>query len=298
MSRLNLIIAGAQRSATTSLKRGLMISPEISFISNAEEALSYKGEYVGFPFATPYNSRSIIGLENDGEVYEEMIKPVNPSRRERWNPLKQKFKYYGTKWPYFMVFPHIACNIRQHLPESRIIFILRNPADCLWSSFRKRYKGEDLTNDFGAYVEEGLASIEQGFDASNRSKWQHMLFIDERPATALDRGFYYPQIMNFLHLFGWSHIYIMNYNEFSDDPLLSLQKLLNWLNLPGPDENGGDYSQLSTRHNAIDEHSSAAVASASMSADIREKLNQFYEPSNEKLCKLLDWDIDAWIDRW
>ena len=295
MSRLNLIIAGAQRSATSSLKQALMLSPEICFLSNSKEVLSYKGEYVGFPFATPFNSYSMIGLEDGGKVSEEMTTADKP-RRERWNPaklMKPKPKYYGTKWPYFMVFPHIACNIRQHLPDARILFILRNPTDCLWSSYRKSYSGSDLLSDFGSMVDERLAAVKDNFDDSNRQRWQHMLYSDAR-LLHLDRGMYYSQLMNYIHLFGWSQVFVTNYQDFADQPLKTFADLMSWLNLPEPGQDGIDYSQVGQKHNSVQEHATKEISALTMPLDVRKKLDDFYYPSNSRLCELMDWDFESW----
>ncbi len=278
MPRLNLIIAGAQRSATTSLKRALSASPEIHFLSNQPEALSHNGEYVGFPFATPFNSRSMIGLADEGAAYESITASA------------EQAKYYATKWPYFMVYPHIACNIRQHLPNAMLLFILRNPTDCLWSSFKKRYKGDDLSGDFSQYVDQAMKAIEETWDADHRSKWQHMFYCDEKNAVTLDRGFYFPQMMNFIHLFGWSHVHFVNYRDFADAPSQALAHVFSWLDLEEP----AAYDGLETRHNSSAEHTAGAIASAKMCPEIRARLDDFYRPSNERLCEYLDWDCDAW----
>lgn len=278
MPRLNLILAGAQRSATTSLKRALAASSDIQFVSNKPETLSHQGNYVGFPFATPFGSRSMIGMEDGGAFYESITASL------------PKARYYATKWPYFMVFPHIACNIRQHLSDAMILFILRNPTDCLWSSFKKRYEGDDVAGDFNTYVEKGINAIEDGWDPSNRSKWQHMFFHEDRDSVTIDRGFYYPQLMNFVHLFGWSHVHVVNYEDFADRPSGAVSRIFSWLDVPEP----GNYDELETRHNSSREHATEQVASARMDDETRATLDSFYGPSNRLLCEYLDWDLAAW----
>ena len=145
-------------------------------------------------------------------------------------------------------------------------------------------------------VDERMAALKENFDDSNRGKWQHMLYSDAR-LLHLDRGFYYPQLMNYIHLFGWSQVFVMDYTKFSSQPLKSLGQLMSWLELPEPDQDEIDYSQVGKKHNAVDEHASKEISALSMPADIRKKLNDFYGPSNRRLCELMDWDFDSWTQQ-
>lgn len=281
MPRLNFIIAGAQRSATTALKAAMAEHPQIAFANNKPETLTYEGKYVGFPFATPYHSKSIVGLKDNGAAYDGISEV-------RGSP-----KHVGTKWPYFMVFPHIACNIRQQLPDARLIFILRNPMDCVWSSFRKSYKGDDLHADFDEFIDQSLAAIEDGFDASNRNRWPGMLFGGSNKALALDRGFYFPQINNFILLFGWDQLRILNYQDFAARPDQVVNRLFSWMKV----DPLKSFKSTSKVHNAASEHTAAKVASAKMLPEQRARLTAFYEPSNRALCNALGWDYDTWITK-
>ena len=278
MTRLNFAIAGAQRSATTSLKAAMSEHPDIGFLSNQREQLSYRGEYIGFPFTSPFGSRSLLGVEDGGAAYDAISEHAGNTR------------HVGTKWPYFMIFPHIACNLRQHLPDLRLIFILRNPTECLWSSFRKQYEGEDVVADFRAYVEEGLAAIEGTTHTDKRSRWNGMLFADDSAALALDRGCYYPQLMNFVVLFGWSRIRVIDYKAFAREPDTTVNAVFEWMGLRPLER----LQSTGKRHNAVAEHTSAEVASTEIDPETRKRLMEFYAPSNRRLCQLLGWDLDAW----
>ncbi len=276
--RLNLIIAGAQRSATTSLKAALNASPNIRFVSNREENLSHGGRYVGFPFASPFASWSEIGLRDGGAVYETMT-DGRPA------------KYHGTKWPYFMVFPHIACNLRMQLPDARIIFILRNPTDCLWSSFLKRHDGKsDPADDFDRWVEEGCDRIAAAATPEHRSSWAHMLYADSNPAIALDRGHYFPQVVNFLHLFGWHQLFIVNYRDFATEPRAEMARLFQWLEVEPP----GEIEGLGERHNSTSSHVGETRGRRVMHESTRARLHRFYQPSDERLCDMMSWDLEGW----
>ena len=279
MGILNFVIAGAQRSATTSLKQAMAEHPGIGFLSNREDALSHNGCYVGYPFATPFFSKSFAAFAKGKSVYESISRSAGDVR------------YIGTKWPYFMIWPHIACNMRQHLPGLRLVFILRNPMDCLWSSFKKSYKGESLHDDFSLYVRTGLEAIEEGWREKNRNHWPHMLFDSSNEANAIDRGFYYPQLMNFILLFGWAQVYVMNYVDFALDPKTSMDALFTWMGL----EPVSTLRSIGKKHNAANEHAPDTIARASMDPRVRKELAAFYEPSNRRLCESLAWDYERWI---
>jgi hypothetical protein len=276
---LNFVIAGAQRSATTSLKQAMNQHPDIRFLSNKEEALSHEGQYVGYPFATPFYTKSLHTMLDSETVYRSISQSAG------------KAKYIGTKWPYFMIWPHIACNMRQHLPGLQLIFILRNPMDCLWSSYKKSYKGDALQQDFAAYVQEGKTAIEDSWKEDKRGEWPHMLFSPIGPATSLDRGFYFPQLINFVLLFGWEQIHVINYRDFAEQPNACMHKLFTWMELPVLEKQ----QALDERYNAVSRHAPPEIASAVMDPAVRSELEAFYEPSNRELCKCLGWDYSRWI---
>ena len=279
MTRLNFIIAGAQRSATTSLKAACAEHPEIRFLSNKPEQLSFNDHYVGLPFASPMFSRSIIGLQEEGEVYDAISR------------VSGEPKYIATKQPFIMIFSHAACNLRQHLPDAKIAFILRNPMDCAWSAFKKTFKGSDLWGAFDQRLTESLDAIEDKWDMAKRSQWLEMLFSGNNKALFLDRGFYYPQLVNFVLLYGWDQIHIINFRDFAARPEKTVNQLFGWLGL----EPLNSFTTTGQKHNSASKHSSEAIASARMKPEQREKLTEFYRPSNRRLCEALGWDYDDWI---
>lgn len=59
VSYSNLVIAGAQRSATTALKAGLSEHPDISFLGNSEDELSSDGQDLNMAVRAKQNTNPV-----------------------------------------------------------------------------------------------------------------------------------------------------------------------------------------------------------------------------------------------
>lgn len=266
--KLNLLICGAQRSGTTSLKHYLEEHPDILFIG--EKELYYRNNYVAYPFCTPFYSKASIG-ENP-EVYKEISKMH-----------AGKAAYIGTKWPYFMIFPHIACNIKQHLPDAKLLFILRNPVDALYSSYWHAKAKRDVSYSFDGRVEQTLALIEGLWPPQNRSQWPKVLIDPENDCWWLERGFYYQQIKNFYNLFAPEQILVLPFEEIARDSVALMRKILNSLGL-----------DPSFPFKTVGKTMNASPPYPPMSPETRGKLTRFYADSNHKLMNLLGWPEGLW----
>ncbi len=265
---LNLLICGAQRSGTTSLKHYLEEHPEISFLG--ENDLYYEGKYVSYPFCTPFYSKASIG--EDPDVYREISKKHCG-----------KAAYIGTKWPYFMLFPHIACNIRLHLPDAKLLFILRNPVDALYSSYWHAKSKNGSPYSFDERIERALSLAETLWTPQNRGQWPKLLAETDNDCWWLERGCYYQQIVNFYNLFRPEQILVLQFEEMIHTPSDAMKRVLGFLGL----DQSFSFKGLGKKMNASPPYQP-------MSPETRKKLAGFYADSNRKLCGLLGWPEGLW----
>ena len=179
---LNLLICGAQRCGTSSLKYYLEEHPEVGFINSTD--LVIDGDDVGFPFASPTSWRAMLG--ENSETYRRIA-----------GRLAGKKAYIGTKQPYFMVQPQVPLNIREHLPDAKCLFVLRNPVDCAYSVYCKGLAKGNRKGSFREHVRLSLDAAKAISHPDERGRWLRYFEDPEQLPFLIDRGFYYPQLKRF-----------------------------------------------------------------------------------------------------
>lgn len=272
---LNFIIVGGQRCGTTSLVHYLGEHPEIGFIW--DDSLYHKGEYVGWPFASPILAHYQKGF--DQEVYRSMA--------QKWSGQK---KIIGTRQAYFMVFPHVPFGLSEQLPNTKLLFILRNQPDAIYSTWKlARSKGnmkhaerfEDAINykpeDFEKFA------LPKARGRWFREFWVKHMSEEEQTPYILDRYFYYEQLSRYSRLFPKEQIMVMSFDEFKADTPRSVKKILGFLEV--------DDSIEITRTKEI---LGKSPKGDDMDPEIRESLRAFYADSNQRLFEFLGWPKDIW----
>jgi len=217
-TRLNLLICGAMRSGTTSLKAHMSEHPEIGFVDG--EDIVVGDRYTGYyPFASPSLAQSLLG--DDPKVYERI------SAR-----LAGKKRYIADKRAYFMFFPHIPFNLREQLPDARLIFILRNPVEIAYSAFWYGERQPGSAQTFEAYLAESIARIDHVSSSFRRNEWlDHFRPGSELPVL-VERGLYYPQIVRFYRLFRKEQILVLRFDRLKENPAAVMREVLRFLISP------------------------------------------------------------------
>lgn len=266
--RLNLLLCGGQRCGTSSLKHYLSEHPEIGFLNDTD--LDVDGTHYGYPFASP-----ILGVAAAGEspdVYRAI------SRR-----LAGKKAHIATKQPYFMVHPHVPLNLREHLPDARLLFVLRNPVDAAYSAFRN---GRSKGRRSGTFEEAIQLSLDEGREVAHpdrRAGWSKFFRDPDQIPLLVDRGFYYKQIIRFYRCLREEQILVLRFDEFTRDTRATMRRVLEFLDL----DPAFDFS-------SINEVKNAAPLEKPMAPETRAALRELYRESNQKLLRLLGWPADLW----
>ena len=296
----NFIILGAANSGTTSLYDYLKQHPDI-YMPEVKEPRFFAFEDEVLDFCGPgdehRNANSVTQL-ND---YKALFRSVTNETA------------IGEASPPYLYIPKAAQRIQHHIPEAKLIAILRNPATRAFSNFmHQRAIGYEPLTDFSMAVEEEKARIE--------NNWSFIWHYTKR-------GYYYEQIKRFRELFPHENIRIYLYEDFSKNNLSVIQDIFRFL---GVDETFRP--NVSIQHNPTGEPKSqfflrllrdpsAAKAMAkrllpyslranlksrllarntarqAMPRDIRRKLMEGYRPDIAKLEKLLDRDLSVWLEQ-
>ena len=271
-ARLNLLICGAMRSGTTSLKAYLSEHPEIGFVDGEDIVVCDRhNRYTGYyPFASPSLAQSQIG--DDPAVYERI------SAR-----LAGQTAYIADKRAYFMFFPHIPFNLREQLPDVKLIFILRNPVEIAYSAFWYGERKSSGSQTFEEYLAESMARIGEVSSSFRRNEWlDHFRPGSELPVL-VERGLYYHQIIRFYRLFKEEQILVLRFDLLKERPAAVMQRVLHFLDLDA------DFQcpNLGRIHNASPER-------PPMDPRIRARLQEIYAESNRRLLSFLVWPPSLW----
>ncbi|HVU16607.1 MAG TPA: sulfotransferase [Candidatus Didemnitutus sp.] len=229
----NFILAGAPKSGTTALYHYLRQHPQI-YLSPIKEPTFFGAD----DFLTDPEIRAQVSREQD-RLRAYLAQPKLHSTHfliTEWNDYVQLFREVleeiavGEASVSYLWLPGSAAALRARLPEARLIFILRDPTERLFSLYlldRRRAAG----TTFRDWV---LKAMQQAGDSPGVRRYP----------IPLDGGFYATQLGRFLEFFPRHQIKIHRYEEFRADPRRVLRDLFEFLGV-----NSGFPVDLSRRHN-------------------------------------------------
>jgi len=211
------LIIGAAKSGTTSLYQYLGQHPEV-YMSPEKEPHFFAFKDHPLNFKGPGDGKIIERTTPSLPEYQKLFEEAEPSMA------------VGEASPSTLYIPVAASRVAHHLPEARLIAILRNPIDRARSNFYTMLiQGREPCSDFETALQKEKARI-----AANWSMFWHYKQI----------GFYHAQLSRFYDLFDHSQIHVCLFEEFIDDTVRVVQDIFRFLNVDPtfvPD--------TSTRHN-------------------------------------------------
>lgn len=188
MHKIDVFIAGAQKAGTTSIKEYLDLHHSVK--SHPQTECSYF--YQDYEFAKGNEYLFHHYFNNSGKDKINIAKHAHLTRSE--NALKR---------------------LREHNPDCKIIFSVRNPIKRAYSSYLMEFGRGFVKDSFEEVVDISM---------SDKSHWYYNLFID--------LGFYNRHIERLNKYFPKEQISVINFEEWKLDAKESLKKLYKWLNLP------------------------------------------------------------------
>jgi hypothetical protein len=260
------IIAGAQKSGTTSLWAYLSEHPQVDppmtkemsfFDVNFHRGLNYYRMYFPLAAARGHHRNGANGATNGAG----------------------SAKITGESTAYYMFHPLVPARIHETLPHVKIILLLRNPVSRAFSHYQLKLRRLQETLTF-----------EEAIDAeSDRLAGEHEKIVSDPHYYSaahdrfsyLARGRYLEQIRRWQQYFSPDRLLILESGEFFQRTAEVFDRVLDFLRLPRwrPDEFGnrfpGKYSEK-------------------MSEATRRRLVDYFAPHNEELYAHLgmrfDWD--------
>jgi len=278
----NLFIGGVQRSGTTYLHNLLKEHPDIF-------TPKYPQEIHFFDLDKNYNK----GLKWYSKYFRQ------------WH--QQKIIFQTS--PLYIYLPEVPKRIAKILPESKFIFILRNPIDRAYSHYWHSVKYAYETLSFAEAIK---------LESSRICKNQQY----NRQYSYLERGKYAEQLSRFYCEFPKQNILVILFDELREKPHLVLAKCASFLkidaNLFPPNliekikakknqsrlPRSYYVQKISTKMKnspllflsvLIDKVNLKSTNYPPMSIEIRNDLQDYFEPEIQKLEKLIDQDLSYWL---
>ena len=190
----DFIIAGAQKSGTTSLQYHLTNHPDIFMPagkrSQQDQEIHFFDDDENFAQGIEWYSAQLAGYKNE--------------------------KLLGETTPSYMYLDYVPQRIFNLLPNAKLFFILRNPVDRAYSHYWHVWKKNRENFSF----EKGLQLEEKRI---GKNYW------NQRNFSYASRGFYYSQISRFLKFFPKENMHIIIFENFKKNTLEELNKCFNFL---------------------------------------------------------------------
>lgn len=231
MTLPNFLIIGAAKAGTTSLYYYLKQHPDV-FMSPIKEPIFFAAESGEIEYPGP-DGRALSRAANPGAVttveeYEALFAGVGNE------------KAVGEASPMYLYVPTAARRIQTHVPDAKLIAILRDPAERAYSAFLQRVReGREPAGSFREALGEEEARIRAGWGLGYHYK---------------SRGFYYEQLRRYYETFGPEQIRVYLYEELGKNPVGVAQDIFRFL---GVDD--AFIPDTSARHNTAGVPRSAAA---------------------------------------
>ena len=206
----NLIIAGIRKGGTTSLSHYLGQHPDIC---------SSELKKVGY----------FLPLK-----YGQSIDPIDTYAAHFEHCIDARYRMEATTG-YFLGGASIARPMSDMLPDARVLIVLREPVDALWSHYRfvRSHLRIPDDMDFPAYVEESRRLMVAGEDGLR----------ENNAYVAYSGGFYEKPLTEWADAFG-DRLRVLFFDDLHRDVVAMLTELFEWLDIDTAPVAGFDFDVL------------------------------------------------------
>ena len=191
MTMPTFLIIGAMKAGTTALYSFLKQHPQI-YMSPVKEPNFFAFEGEKMDFRAPQDQEGINRTSvTDIAAYRALFRGVTNE------------KAIGEASHWYLYSPKAPGRIRHHVPEAKLIVVLRDPVDRAYSQYLHFIRdGQEPITDFAQAIQ-----VEQTRICNN---WAFGRYAS--------RGYYHAQLKRYFDTFDRSQIKIYLYEDFSADP--------------------------------------------------------------------------------
>ena len=217
MTLPNFLIIGSQKAGTTSVYNYLKQHPQV-FVSPIKET-NYFVHVARNPEILPYVPKASLPVRSL-EAYQALFREVSSETA------------IGEASHLYLTDPCAADHIRRHLPQARLIAVLRDPVERAFSAYWMRVRDGRETRSF-----------EQAVEDEQQGRFEPSLELGGR--FYVRTGFYAGHLKPYLRMFDRSRIAIMLFDDLEADATGFMREVFGFL---GVDD--GFAPETSVRHNA------------------------------------------------
>ena len=259
----HFIIIGVGRAGTTALYSYLIQHPSIHPALADDEKLASDIHFFEY-------------MESDSiSWYKSHFPILLPKLNSQKHP-----KITGEFTSTYFYHSDVPERIYQLLPKVKLIVILRNPIDKIYSTYYQQFRYGEVSTSFEETIDAELRRIEI-LEGNPDLRSQHPGFSNFVSQNILRHGIYADYFINWFELFNKKQILILNADDLKKNTENTLQQVFEFLGV---------------ENHTIENLSHISARKYPKLSDItRKKLIEFYKPHNERLNKLLqrnfEWDI-------
>ena len=259
----HFIIIGVGRAGTTALYSYLIQHPSIHPTLADDEKLASDIHFFEY-------------MESDSiSWYKSHFPILLPKLNSQKHP-----KITGEFTSTYFYHSDVPERIYQLLPKVKLIVILRNPIDKIYSTYYQQFRYGEVSTSFEETIDAELRRIKI-LEGNPDLRSQHPGFSNFVSQNILRHGIYADYFINWFELFNKKQILILNADDLKKNTENTLQQVFEFLGV---------------ENHTIENLSHISARKYPKLSDItRKKLIEFYKPHNERLNKLLqrnfEWDI-------
>jgi hypothetical protein len=195
----HFIIGGTIKAATSSLFSYISAHPQVCG-SRVKETWFFSTQYSGDP-------------EQDFNKYASYFSPT-----------VENTVLFEASPEYLTYKENVAPRIKQLLPDAKLLFVLRNPVDRLYSHFNFARGQLQLPGDLNF---EKFVEFCEHFNNGQTSAAESGIAL--KHLRALEMGNYSRYLVNFYNEFETDRIKVMFYDEFASNPLVKLAEIAEFI---------------------------------------------------------------------
>jgi hypothetical protein len=202
MTMPNFLLIGAMKAGTTAFYQHLDQHPQV-YMSPFKEPnfFAFEGEKLDFRAPSDIEGLNRYAV-TEIEEYRALFDGVSGE------------KAVGEASHWYMYKAEASERIKHHIPEARLIAVLRDPAERAYSEFLHFVRdGDEPITDFAEALRQEKARI--------RANWTMGLYVD--------RGYYYTQLKRYFDRFDRDQIRIYLYEDLRDDPEFVMRETFRFL---------------------------------------------------------------------
>ena len=261
----NFLILGAAKSGTDALCNYLGQHPQVFMCPNKEPNFFIAEGQAEIPFRGP-------GDREEMAHWDMWVSTLDRYQALFADAADERAIGEGTTW--YLYHKRAPERIQHHVPDAKLIAILRNPVDRAYSAYSMLLRdGRETVGDFAR----ALAAEPERVRANWEPMWHYQRM-----------GFYYPQLKRYYDRFSAAQLRVVVYDDFVAQPDEVVRDLFRFLDVDdrfAPDTSQRLNISLVPKHPTyhalvVGHHPLKAVAKAVLPVEFRQRVKERLVDSN------------------